>query len=410
MRWVVAAVFVAMAQGATADDLQRAQELAWARQFAESEFIYRRVLTTQPASGEAQLGLARVVMWQGRHAEAIVLFARLTGIEAMEGRATAEYWSGDYRAAARHFRRVLLLDPDRELARKSLAEIVSTATPSQSITIAGSSDDQPVDFVRTEVAATFFSDPLTRWTAAAGRYDAHAERGSNGTFASIANETKVKTLTMSARLGVFTFPDGAHRPIGSAAVRRGSLTLRLERQPELASASSLGRHVSSTTTSIRWERDRNWMASAEVSDRRYSDDNRGYAATGYVLIPARRNGWTLWSGVSLAVRDTEEPRFTLEGRYDPYWTPDDLREGRLVLSLERQIARASLKAHGDAGYARDRSRAGDFPFDRDYRPWRAGMTASLRLTRGFQIEAAIERSSTVDYRVTSFHGALVRRR
>lgn len=409
MRWVVVAVLVAMARFAEADDLQRAQELAWARKFAESAALYRQILATQPASGDAQLGLARVLMWQGHYAEAIALFAKLTSIEALEGRATAEYWSGDYRAAARHFRSVLMLDPTRELARKSLVEISSTSAPSQSITVAGSSDDQPVDFVRTEVAATFFSDPLTRWTAAAGRYRADAERGSSGTYVSIANETKVKTLTMSVRLGMFAFPDGAHRPVGYAAVRRGPLTLRFERQPELASAPSFRRHVSSTTTALRWERDQPWIAAAEVSSRQYSDDNRGYAVTGYVLVPLRRNGWTLWSGGSIALRDTEHPRFTLEGRYDPYWTPDDLREGRLVVSLERKMPRASLKLHGDAGYTRDRSRTGDFAFDRDYRPWRAGMTATLRLPRGFHIEAAVERSSTVDYRVNSFHGALVRR-
>jgi tetratricopeptide (TPR) repeat protein len=111
-----AILLVCIALPLFADDLQRAQELAWAKRFAEAEAVYRRM----PASPAQKLGLARVVMWQGRYGEAIALFGQLDGIEALEGKATAQYWSGDWRSAARNFRRVLALDPDRELARTSL--------------------------------------------------------------------------------------------------------------------------------------------------------------------------------------------------------------------------------------------------------------------------------------------------
>jgi hypothetical protein len=321
------------------------------------------------------------------------MFARLDGVEAREGLATAEYWSGDYRAAARDFRRVLALDPQRELARQSLAEIMSTAVPSQRITIAGTHDDQPLDLIRNEVAATFFSDPQTRWTATLGRYAGDA----NGTYASVANQTTVKNLTIGGSLGLFTFPDGVRRPIGDALIRRGSLSLRVQRQPELASVPSLTKHVASTTTALRWDYDRNWLAAAEVSDRRYSDDNRGYAVIAYALVPLRRKGWTFWSGVSGAIKDTGESRFSDAGQYDPYWTPEDFREGRLVVGVER----ANVKLHADGGSARDRGRA--------YHPWRTGVSANFALAGDFRIEAGIERSSTIDYRVTSFHAALVRR-
>jgi tetratricopeptide (TPR) repeat protein len=410
MRWVAVAVLVTLACSVAADDLQRAQELAWAKQFVESEALYRRVLAATPSSREAQLGLARVLLWQARYAEAIAMFDRLDGVDALEGRATARYWRGDFRGAARDFERVLALDPRRELARRSLAEIASTAVPSQRLTVAATSDDQPLDAIRTELAATFFSDPQTRWTASIGRYAIDSTRDADGTYASVANETTVNTLTFSGSAGVFTFPDGDRGLIGHAGIRRGSLSLRVERQPEIASAPSVSTHVSSTSTTLRWSRDRDWIAVAEVSDRRYSDDNRGYAAVAYALVPLRRQGWTLWSGASVAGRDTEESRFTLEGRYDPYWTPDDLREARLVVSLERVLEQGSVKVHADGGYARDRGRAFDVPFPRRYRPWRAGVTGDIRLAGDFRIEAGFERSTTVDYRVTSFHAALVRRR
>ena len=437
MKTVAAVLLFVLARHALADDLQRANELAWAKRFAEAEAIYRRI-----DSVPARLGLARVVMWQGRYAEAIALFAELEGVDALEGRATAEYWSGDYRAAARDFRRVLALDPARDFARQSLAEIESTARPSQRLALVGSTDDQPLDASRAELSATVFSDPLTRWTVSASRFELEAERfgrEASGESLSIANETTIRAWTLGASLGVFTFPDGVRRPVGGASVRYRWFTLGIDRRPELASATALDTHAASTTTALRWDYDRDWIASAEVSHRRFSDDNEGRAVVAYAVAPLRRNDWTFWGGASLALRDTDESRFGItsissaleggvfryryRGEYDPYWTPDDLREARAVVAVERRFARAGVKLHADGGYARDRGRAfgpdlgaTPFPsqtfavtFDRAYRPWRAGITADVTLARGLRFEAGIERSVTVDYRVTAFHAALVRR-
>ncbi|HEX2062483.1 MAG TPA: tetratricopeptide repeat protein [Thermoanaerobaculia bacterium] len=397
-------------------DLQRAQQLAWQQQFAESEALYRRILAAEPSSREARLGLARVVLWQKRYDEAIAMFRELDGIDALEGRATAEYWSGDLRAAARHFREVLARDPNREFARRSLAEIRSTAVPSQRITVDGVHDDQPLDGVRTEAAATFFSDPLTRWSVAAGGYRIE---DTGGELIAIENETRTRALTFGARLGMFTFPDGVRRPLGGASVRWQSLTLRVDHREEIASATALNTHASSTTTALRWDHDRDWIGAVELSHRSYFDDNSGRAFVAYAVFPLRRDEWTLWSGGSVAARDTGESRFRLvgdRGRYDPYWTPDELREGRVVLALERSFAKGTVKIHADGGYARDRGRAfgedgsGPYPFDRDYRPWRAGLSGAIALAPSLRLEAGIERSATVDYRSTIVHAALVRRR
>jgi hypothetical protein len=178
--------------------------------------------------------------------------------------------------------------------------------------------------------------------------------------------------------------------------------LRVDRRPELATATSIDRHIASTTTTMRWDYDRNWVAAAEANHRTYSDDNTGSGFSAYAIAPLRRNEWTLWAGASVAARDTAETRFTFEGRYDPYWTPENLVEGRAVFAIERRLSGGNVKVHADAGRARDRGRS--------YNPWRAGVSAGVDLMRGLRLEAQLDRSSTVDYRVTSFHAALVRRR
>jgi tetratricopeptide (TPR) repeat protein len=430
-----------LAGSAWAADLSTAERLAWDKRFAESEAMYRAILATEP-SERARLGLARVVMWQGRYDEAIALFAKLDGVDALEGRATAEYWSGDLRSAARHFRDVLEREPNREFARTSLREIQQVARPSQRLTVDAVHDDQPLDAVRAEAAATFFSDPLTRWSVAAGAYRLDAERRGtrDGQFALVENETRFPRFTIGGSLGVFTFPDGEHRPIGSVRVAHRQLELRVDHREEIASATALQTHASSTTTTLRWSREKNWIAAAELIHKRYFDDNEGRAFVAYAVAPWKRGAWTFWGGGSVSARDTDESRFRqtavsstfdqsffrygYRGEYDPYWTPDELREARAVLAVERQMHRGGIKLHGDFGYARDRGRAFGpdagptplpattfaFTFDRSYHPWRAGLSAHVNLAPSWRLEASVERSVTVDYRSTSVHASLVRRR
>lgn len=423
-------------------DLRTAERLGWEKRFAESEGLYRRILANDPKSNAAKLGLARVVMWGGRHREAIALFDELEGIDALEGKATAEYWSGDWRAAARDFRRVLALDPKRELSGASLREIQAGTRPSQRVTVDGAHDDQPLNAVRVEAASTFFSDPLTRWTVLGGRYDLDAgrigERG--GEYVAVENETRAGPFTFGGSIGLFTFADGVRRPIGSVSVRHGAFTFRVDHREEIASATSLRTHASATTSTLRWSHDGDWIAAAEISHRRYFDRNRGHALVAYAVAPLRRGEWTLWSGGSASVRDTASSRFRMtaisstldqgffryqyRGQYDPYWSPDDLLEARVVAALERRTPRGGVKIHADVGYARDRGRAfgpeagpGPFPsstfifaFDRTHRPWRTGLAADVALASHWRLEAGIERAVTVDYRSTTVHAALVRRR
>jgi tetratricopeptide (TPR) repeat protein len=439
---VARVLVVVLAMMAGAGDLRRAEQLAWEKQFAASEALYRAILATEPQSAEARLGLARVVMWQGRYAEAIALFRQLDGVDVLEGKATAEYWSGDLRSAARDFRRVLELDPKRETARRSLEEIAAVSRPSQRISVGGTHDDQPLDLVRAEAAATFFSDPLTRWTITGGGYHMDASRigESDGEYVLVENETRLRGFTFGGSLGAFTYPDGVRRPIGSASVRYRDLTLRVDRREEIASATSLRTHAASTTTTLRWSHERNLVAAAEVSHRSYFDHNSAKSLVAYAVAPLRKDEWTFWAGASATARDTDESRFamtavssTLEngsfryqyrGEYNPYWTPDDLLEARAVVAVERRFERGGVKLHADGGFARDRGRAfgpdtgptpfpGEtftFAFDRDYRPWRAGLTADVAIAPSLRFEAGVERGVTVDYRSTTFHAALVRRR
>lgn len=428
-----------------ANDLDRARELAWSKDFASSEALYLQILEREPASRPAQVGLAQVILWQGRYDEAITRFRAIEpqDAETIEGIGLAAYWSGDLRTAARMFERVLAVDANREQSRQSLAEIRALARPEQRITVRFNEDDQPLERARVEAEAVLFSDPLTRWSVLAGGYAMDAGRigKSDGPYVSVGNETTWRDVTIRAGAGLFTYPDGTRRPVGHLGVRRGSLELHVEQQEALASATSLRTHPSALTTTLRWSRERAWIAAVEVNHRQWFDDNETFAAIAYGVAPLlARGSWKVWGGASFAARDSSESRFTIaavsstregevfrytwRGEYDPYWAPRDQYEARAVAAVEFRVERGGVKIHADAGVAQDRARAfgpdsGATPlpafnfavdFDRSYNPYRFGVTFDRELAPGYWIEAAAERSVTVDYRSTSLHVSLVRRR
>src|ERR1041385_8267107 len=166
--FIVFAVLIALGtEAATIDDqLRTAQQMAWQKRFAEAERMYREVLARAPQSRAAALGLAQVLLWEQRYAEAAAVYRRLLpDAEARKGLATAEYWAGDFRSALRDFAHVNDAD-----ARKSIADIEAASAPLAGIDTSFSSDDQPLRRAVVSGAYTFFSDPLTKWTASGGTY------------------------------------------------------------------------------------------------------------------------------------------------------------------------------------------------------------------------------------------------
>src|SRR5207253_2470325 len=88
------------------------------------------------------------------------------------------------------------------------------------------SDDQPLRRARAAVAYTFFSDPLTKWTATAGSYFLRARSLGYGSatapFVSIGGSTAFPStqLRASATLRLFRFPDGEAKPLGGFSLAR----------------------------------------------------------------------------------------------------------------------------------------------------------------------------------------------
>jgi tetratricopeptide (TPR) repeat protein len=441
------------AQAATIDDeLRRAQDLAWHKRFAEAEGLYRRIIDRNPESRAAALGLGQVLLWEQRYREAASVYRRLLrsapdDVDARRGLATAEYWSGDFRSAQRDFASVLAARPNDADARKALTDIAATTVPVIESENAFVTDDQPLRRATVGISTAFFSDPLTKWTGTAGTYALSARDSGFGSatapFASIAVNATIPAphLRASGTVRVLRFPDGTTKPLGGVGLARewshASITAEIDRHEILYTASALRGHPSETVSTLGWNRNTDATSSAAaVHWIRYFDRNRGRAAEAYHLVRIAKSARaSLSAGASASYRDTDESRFRLIGasaapvagrgfayaydaRYDPYWTPRHLIEMRGIVAATVDAGRATIRLHGDGGWAQDRDLifgpasgtaalaplfAPPIEASRTFHPWRASAEVAVPLRGAFTITFGAERQTTVFYRATALH-------
>lgn len=434
-----------------------AETLGWQKHFDEAESIYREVLQ-RSSSPAAKKGLARVLLWRGRYGESRELARTLLKIsprdvDAQEIAAIAAYWSGDFRSAEREFSEIVRLHPERSESRRSLLEIRSAARPLMKAGTDITVDNQPYRLTRTSAEGSFFSDPLTRWDATIGTYAIDPPRGRAGSFAPFASAGgeitfPSRSLVIRPRLGLIRLPDGETRPIGSLSgtVRTSEhsrLTVDGQRRELLTVRDGSDDHVTVDVfgAGFHLEPKPYWSGDLRAEILEYSDGNRGESVSGYLLAPVGEiGGARLSAGCSVLWRDTDQTRFRVDtiravptanfftyrydGVYDPYHTPQSLKEARLLISLGITRGLMTGRIRGDLGIARDRAtdfgpRTGPAPapnidlhpvtFDREFHPWRLAVEVSRALTPHFEIRASYERSFTSEYRAHTAHASLVRR-
>jgi tetratricopeptide (TPR) repeat protein len=392
--------------------LHRIDTLIEQKELREAATLANAAVERYPQSRAARSSLALLTLWNGDYATARRLFRELLATErddaaAQLGLAQAEYWSGDLRSAERDFAEVVRLDPASAVAQRSLDEIRAAARPGFSAGIEGLSDDQPYRRAAAATTVYAFTDPLTRWLVSASKatFDTRGRDADTSSIAAGIDATRSRT-TFRATATAFHFPDGSRKLLPRVEVLRpfGIRTLAViaERRELLRAAPSLTTHPTVRTLTIRWSSEREHIPQFAVRAEHlgYFDGNSGVAADAYGLLPFGAVSF----GGSLAYRDTHESRF-IAGLYDPYYTPQDLREARLIAAVRRQLGRSTLDIHLDGGIARDRLDS----LTRTFHPWRAAVTATVPLPHGLTFNAGVERNVTIYYTANEFRTSVAGR-
>ena len=366
------------------------------KDFRTAEKLARQDVAKNPASREARSTLAWVTLWYGRYSEARALFATLVrenskDASARLGLAQAEYWSGDFGAARRDFEELLRLDPRNVEARRALDEMA----PRYEAGVDAINDDQPYRSVTTFFRARAIpSDKEWNFGAAVTSFR------DNTNALSAGGGVRFRNVHLSAR--AFRFPDETTRILPRIEVRTATLSLIADQHELLRSAPALRTHPYATSVALRWARERESRSQFAVRAERvrYFDDNDGTAADAYALFPIR----AFSVGGSVAYRDTSESRFN-GIQYDPYYTPQNMREARLIAARSWKTPHATIGVHIDGGAGRDEL----FGVSRTFHPWRAAANASVPFANNLTLNIRGEHNVTIYYSANEFSASVAGR-
>ncbi|MDF2774826.1 MAG: hypothetical protein K0S86_4326 [Geminicoccaceae bacterium] len=425
----------------------------WAKDARSADSIYAHALARHPNDVELRLEYGRLLV-DSRDATRVravlspLVIASDSASPTVTARAhtllgTLAYWTGDYVEARDRFADALRLDPSIADARDQLREIETAAATWVRVGVAAWDDDQPLQRTTATVEGGWFATPLTPVTlrARSARFDADPSAETVSTAeAGLSTYLPGMRLELGARGGVLqrSFGEGTdwtgRATLGIRTRDNGLLQLGVEREPYLNTTGSLATPIMTTGVvgTVRWQ-PRGWMIEGVARRERYPDDND--ITTGYVwaLAPiVRRGRGSLHAGYSFAAQSATTGRFipprdanlsfppgqapaTVPGRYDPYYTPRNLRAHSALASV-RVAPNARWTVTSDVSYAvHAREDAPvlvvvpDLPdvdivrayFDRKFTPWNVRGGIDVGVTDAARLALTVEHGQRAYYRFTT---------
>ncbi|MGK2962147.1 MAG: tetratricopeptide repeat protein [Gemmatimonadaceae bacterium] len=463
---LLAATPLAGQEGDTAvATVARAEQLRNDKEFARAAEMLRQVLATEPENGDAARILAQTLYWLGDVPGATAVYekalamhpddtavrldyaqmlvetlsnARATEIleplvrnTATRARAatlagTMFYWQGDLTRAATRFRMALAADPNAAEAGRQLDEIRAVSAPWIALGAGALTDDQPLDRIQGEVEGGLLVTPLLSIAARARpkRFDI----GTLGKYDVIAGEVELSHYAPAARLETRLAAGGVNHSAGEGSrmwTGRAQLRLRLpnffsigargERAPYLWTVASIEQPVMTETGTVAAALDRpdGWLGEAAVRVEQFPDHNRVTSVYAWLLAPVLRTQQARASiGYSAASQDSKETRFN--GRYDPYYTPENIVSHSALVSLSLvPTPRSTVTARGAWGFhATERAPRIDLSevwpgatdlvlVHRKFTPWDAHLTFSGAVSDAVTLSASVDRMQTAFYAATT---------
>lgn len=432
-----------------------AQTLYWLGNTESSIAAYRGALERFPSDVRLRLEFARVLAETGRPAAAREALQPLLGggpgtAEAETLLGTISYWGGDLNAAQRHFRAALRANAAQPEAERQLHEILTATAPGARVALGVRDDEQPLRQWAATAEATWHPNPAHRLAVRAmpQRYDADgreeavaaAEAEWRATWPALRLETELAAGAVQRSFA--PDPDWT----GTAAVRlRLSAGLvahaAAERSAYFWTLASLDTAVVTETarTALEWDRN-GWLAQAGYAAQRFSDDNRVYSTFAWLLAPLVQHGSVrAGAGYGFGAQDAAQSRFvplsasrppgrpptagTAQGRYLPYYTPEQLRVHSVIGSLGAGSGAVRLSANGAYGILATEQapfvlaapgpgsgQPGAIGFaERRFNPWNARGTVSATLSPGWTLALEAEHMRTAFYAATTLGAGLTYR-
>lgn len=429
--------------------LQEAERLVEAGRYEDAAELVRRHLRDHPDDGGSRWLLGRLLHWTGEEDAARAEYETAISLLPDDPWLRIEYSDvlvalGEHDRARSVLEEVLRMDPENRAARTRIREIRALTSPWLRIGGEALDDNQPYRRYRGTVeVGTWLS---RSWSVAVGArpHLLEARTGESGGegWAHLAGFLPGARLRLSARGGAAWQPGVRGREVewlGGADVSlglSGDVSLRAggSRERYLWTRASADTLLMTTALDLRLEHAEasGWAGEAVVRLEDFRDGNTIRTAYVWLLAPVLP---ALRLGYSFAWQDADETRWsadpaagapglpggaptpptaaadTVPGRYDPYFTPEQIRIHALLAEvrgdLGRGVGRLNLSwgvhateqapillASAGGGGAR-------LVFaERDFTPWEVAGTLDLEVSGGVDLRFEAEHRRTAFYELS----------
>ena len=349
-----------------------AQTLYWSGEISEAEATYEAALAQHPEDSRLRLDYARMLVEtrRGARARALLMPLRTDESAASEAEAllgTIAYWEGNLMGAKRHFEAALSHEPERADAIRQLRELRASAAPWVRLGGEARWDDQPLDRLAGTLEAGWYLTPLQSLAVRVQPQQLSAGDTTETVAAAevmLAGYWPASRLETEAMLGVLqrsaAGTDWTGRlGVGLRLPQHLVLGARVERSAYLWTRASISTPVMTRAASglLDWRGPRGWTGQAGYTLQQYPDENRIHTTFLWALAPVVRSAaGEVKLGYGFNYQDAEQSRFdsapvsTLDplfGRYEPYYTPQNLQAHSATGAARVQLGRAmTLRANG----------------------------------------------------------------
>jgi hypothetical protein len=417
-----------------------ARTLYWMRQFERARLVYETAVARHPGDPRLRLEFGRMLMETSQPADARRVLQPLLNVPSVQADAetllgTLAYWQGDLAAARRFFVSALRADPAQQDASRQLREIRTLTAPWIRTSVTFRHDDQPLDRLAVAAEAGWFPMPLlvVRLRTEPARYATPAARQVWTSEVEVSHFAPAVRMDTELSAGVlqrgpahamdWTGRAGLGWRLGAGITIRG----RFERSPYLHTVASLETPVMTESASavLQLNHPRGWLGEAALQRHGYPDGNVGRSSYAWLLAPVVwQPRLRLQAGYAGARADTREDRFLptdgspgeispvgdipLEGRYHPYYTPQDLVSHSVTVALTAGRLSGPLLRLGGSYGVRATENATTFVLtsggvqsevsQRAFTPWTLRASVEAPASDALSVEARGEFGRTAFYR------------
>jgi Flp pilus assembly protein TadD len=344
-----------------------AQTACWMKHFKTSESIYENTIRLHPDNYYLKLDYAKMLVNIGEFEKAIPLLNNylqydLANAEALLALAKISYWKSNYKEAINEVGKILIKDPKNKQALSLQEEIISAESPWGKISIAHSSDVQPLKnttpvfeggLYKGALSFMHFNFQIPTFVTDNNTTNALWIRAGNKSVLSKQN------MNINIEFGLLKYPCSKNvtftenLQLDKTIINHLIFSIQAERKPYFYTVSSINNVVTDNhySVSAAWSDPDKWSGKTAFDLDHFNDKNTISTFSAWVITPPYKVSiFEFHIGYGCNFSTSKENRFVAEktlseilvdfyynpdiaGIYNPYFTPNNQQTHSALASI-----------------------------------------------------------------------------